>query len=166
LEFTVCFQGFWAPKTPSNGNKLLSGTPIAKVDDRILDSSIFKASSKAYVKETDEPATDMFLSPVAAPKELLQKFPPVYINVGNQDPLYDDTLHFSKLLLEAKTGKSVSVIENNLFVSEDLTVVTIDGFSHGYLHMMGFAPDVRKIVQQSGKWMQSRFSQHKADFYV
>jgi acetyl esterase/lipase len=38
-----------------------------------------------------EMANDYYLSPVAAPMELLEKFPPTYFLTGEKDPFVDDT---------------------------------------------------------------------------
>lgn len=48
---------------------------------------------KAYVPKDAHPS-DIYLSPIFASDELLSKFPPTRMILGEHDPLYDDCVRF------------------------------------------------------------------------
>lgn len=40
--------------------------------------------------------THPFISPGVTPDEILKQLPPVYLNAGSLDPLFDDAVHIAK----------------------------------------------------------------------
>eukprot|EP01104_Vermistella_antarctica_P008048 TRINITY_DN2003_c0_g1_i1.p1 TRINITY_DN2003_c0_g1~~TRINITY_DN2003_c0_g1_i1.p1 ORF type:complete len:700 (-),score=119.86 TRINITY_DN2003_c0_g1_i1:61-2079(-) len=68
--------------------------------DVVLPYAFLAVALDAYLP-TDtkyDPHTNPLCSPIVASDELLRKFPPCYISVGNKDPLHDDSIVFASKL--------------------------------------------------------------------
>ena len=100
---------------------------------------------QAYLAQGGDPFTDYYISPLRAPSALLSRFPPLFVHVGEVDPLLDDSLGFVKRVREAK-GAGVNG-------GGDCELVVIERVSHAYLHMAGMLQEAREAVQRSESWL-------------
>ena len=66
-------------------------------DDRIITPELQRAMALWYLGEnsTRNPATDIFLSPVNTPEDILAEFPKIWMMCGECDPFVDDTVIFA-----------------------------------------------------------------------
>ena len=90
-------------------------------DDRLLYFSVAKTCFQAYLPEEGDFEFDWMLSPGIAPDEVLAKFPPTTIFIGEKDSLRDDSLNFTYRLHKMGISRS--------------RLVEIQGLYHGF---MGF----------------------------
>ena len=70
----------------SDSSPVFSGKKTA---DEILSNEIIQKCSETYTYETN--FTNPLVSPVYAAKDLLEQFPPVYIQIGSKEILREDT---------------------------------------------------------------------------
>ena len=57
---------------------------------------------QAYLANGGDPFADFYISPLRAPLPLLARFPPLFIHVGEVDPLLDDSVGFVQRVRQAK----------------------------------------------------------------
>jgi acetyl esterase/lipase len=79
------------------------------------------------------------MSPAVAPVEVLAKFPPVYINVGSLDPLFDDTIYMARGIAQHNGGR----VKLNVY----------DGLGHGYLNLSNLVPQGREAADHLAQWV-------------
>lgn len=92
---------------------LSSSSPVfsgKKVSDELLSSDILQKCAVMYTYETN--LTNPLVSPVYAAKDLLEEFPPVYIQIGSKEILLEDVKAMAKLLKEAGDSCTVDIQEN------------------------------------------------------
>ncbi len=128
----------------------------------------------AYLKPGDSPSGDFFISPILAPLQLLARFPPVYIVVGTRDPLYDDSTIVTERCARARRRAPVlSPVRASIEKAKEgrperpVELDVLDGFSHGFLHMLMLVPEVERVVARTGRWMSAVLSNNaKANWVV
>lgn len=102
-------------------------------NDMILTPEYLLGMALMYLRKYPkaEPAKDHLLSPLNAPEEFLKQFPPTFIQIGDKDPLVDDSLLFYSKLKNFDKSVQLELLE---------------GISHGYLNMLGLLPEGRIAV--------------------
>ena len=83
--------------TAKNGKN--SGKAPKKLSDEILSSEVISKSADAYTYSSN--FTNPLVSPIYASKELLEDFPPTYIQIGEKEILLQDAKDFAKILQDA-----------------------------------------------------------------
>ena len=91
----------------SDSSPVFSGKKTA---DEILSNEIIQKCSETYTYETN--FTNPLVSPVYAAKDLLEQFPPVYIQIGSKEILLEDTKMMSTLLKEAGNECTLDIWQN------------------------------------------------------
>ena len=91
----------------SDSSPVFSGKKTA---DEILSNEIIQKCSETYTYETN--FTNPLVSPVYAAKDLLEQFPPVYIQIGSKEILLEDTKMMSALLKEAGNECTLDIWQN------------------------------------------------------
>lgn len=91
----------------SSSSPVLSGK---KVSDEILSSDILQKCAFLYTYETN--MTNPLVSPVYAAKDVLEQFPPVYIQIGSKEILLEDAKAMAKRLEEAGSSCTIDVQED------------------------------------------------------
>lgn len=81
---------------------------ISYFNDRIITPELTRAMALWYLgsNTTRNPATDMFLSPVNAPEDILAEFPRMWMMCGECDPFVDDTVIFAARVRQAVARKN------------------------------------------------------------
>jgi acetyl esterase/lipase len=95
---------------------------------------------QAYFRNGGNPKTDIYISPLRAPAELLAQFPPTYIHCGGVDPLLDDSVDFIQALKKANPDLEASLH-------------TFPGVSHAYMQITEFLPEGREANKLSMQWL-------------
>lgn len=111
------------------------------LEDPLVPYSFLKLCIESYLRPSDNPQSDPYLSPVIAPTSDLCHFPPVRIMVGTQDPLLDQSLELADKLLGA--GVSVKLAQ-------------FEGLGHGSLNLdlaIGVS-EARKMVNKGLEFLQ------------
>ena len=85
--------------SPLRSNTKTSSKAPKKLSDEILSSDVISKSADAYTYSSN--FTNPLVSPIYASKELLQDFPPTYIQIGQKEILLQDAKDFKNILLEA-----------------------------------------------------------------
>ncbi|MBY0308878.1 MAG: alpha/beta hydrolase, partial [Phycisphaerales bacterium] len=110
--------------------------------DCILPFAFLDMVIRVYIPEAlvlrakEEP----FLSPAHAPDDWLSRFPPTYIGVGDEDPLYHDSIQFAHRLHRLRRTVSLSVYR---------------GFPHGYLSFSALIKQATKIITETGHLLEN-----------
>jgi acetyl esterase/lipase len=75
--------------------------------DRIITPNFLSAMALLYLGQNSSanPLTDMLLSPVVTPDEILEEFPKVWIMCGECDPFVDDSVVFAARVRHAVAKK-------------------------------------------------------------
>ena len=81
----------------SCSRRFFSSSLLKTFEDILLNFSFLDTVLRAYIPEGMK-GENIFLSPLHAPKHLLQNFPLTYTISGREDPLYDQSLYFCYLL--------------------------------------------------------------------
>ena len=81
-----------------------------KMADEILSNEIVQKCSEIYTYETN--LTNPLVSPVYAAKDLLEQFPPVYIQIGSKEILLEDAKMMTALLREAGNECVLDIWQN------------------------------------------------------
>jgi hormone-sensitive lipase len=111
------------------------------LEDPLVPYSFLKLCLQCYLRPTDDPKTDPYLSPILIPFPVLSQFPPVRIMVGSEDPLKDHSWKLADRLLEAGVQVKLALFE---------------GMGHGALNMdltMGVS-DTRKMVNKGAEFLK------------
>ncbi|KAI1731965.1 alpha/beta hydrolase fold domain-containing protein [Ditylenchus destructor] len=119
--------------------------PIGAADKKKLSRAVTMSAKKAAVIQLEEASKfeshftellkvklprDHLMSPMYAPKELLQRLPPLYFLACHLDPLLDDTVTFAKRVRDA--GGRVASID------------LIDSLPHGFLNFSPMSVECRE----------------------
>ena len=105
---------------------------------------------QAYLANGGDPFADYYISPLRAPLSLLVRFPPLFIHVGEVDPLLDDSVGFMRRVRQAKGLKEREVGEDG-WRGE---LLVIEKVSHAYLHVAGMLQESRTALKQSEAWLR------------
>lgn len=111
------------------------------LEDPLVPYSFLKLCVQSYLRPSDTPKSDPYLSPILIPRSVLAQFPPVRIMVGTKDPLMDHSLKLADRLIEA--GVNVKLAQ-------------FEGMGHGALNMdlaIGVR-DTRKMVNQGTEFLK------------
>jgi len=111
------------------------------LEDPLVPYSFLKLCAQCYLRPSDSPKSDPYLSPILIPGSVLAQFPPVRIMVGTKDPLMDHSLKLADKLIEA--GVSVKLAR-------------FEEMGHGALNMdlaIGVS-DARKMVNQGTEFLK------------
>ena len=111
------------------------------LEDPLVPYSFLKLCVESYLRPSDNPQSDPYLSPLVASPSDLCHFPPVRIMIGTLDPLLDQSLELADRLLEA--GVSVKLAQ-------------FEGMGHGSLNLdiaIGVG-EARKMVNQGLEYLQ------------
>lgn len=68
------------------------------LEDQLIPYTLLKLCIQAYVPGEANPAFDPLLCPIHLSEELLRKFPPIRMMVGDADPLHDECWRFTDKL--------------------------------------------------------------------
>ena len=120
------------PAVAPSSNRLMA------LIDPLVNINFLKMVGKNYIPKECNPEIDPFLSPAITPIEILQEFPPTYINVGSLDPLFDDTVYFVKRLQS---------------VNKKVKLEVYDNLGHGYLNMTGYVPEGQEASKNLVSWV-------------
>ena len=112
--------------------------------DAVLPALYQMEICRSYLSNGGDPFTDYLISPLRAPPALLAHFPPLYIHVGEVDPLLDDSVAFVSKVRRATIARR--------WVGE---LVVVERVSHAYLHMTGMLQEGREAVGQSERWLRA-----------
>ncbi|EAR83697.2 hypothetical protein TTHERM_00827140 (macronuclear) [Tetrahymena thermophila SB210] len=112
IKYNVRIPDGIVPIYPALSLNLKKFTPsyLISLDDQILPHMFLKMCLQAYVNKDDgfDASTDPFLSPTCVSDEIIKKFPPVRLQIGNKDPLHDESYRFLHKLIN--NGKDVKMI--------------------------------------------------------
>ena len=112
--------------------------------DAVLPAQWQMRICQSYLSNGGDPFHDYLISPLRAPAALLAHFPPLYVHVGEVDPLLDDSVAFMTKVRRANSGRR--------WTGE---LVVVQRVSHAYLHMTGMLREGREAVAQSERWLRS-----------
>ena len=182
-------KGFSSPRRAANGTlkgsakkqqstqpkhmhtRLQLTSMISYFNDRILSPEMLRGMIMLYIPPDMRPdfSTDIYLSPLRAPEDMLAKFPKVYMLCGDKDPLTDDTLIFAGRLKQAhkqvfQGRKELGMIkEKEVFNFKDhVEQWMIPGVSHGFLQFVSVYHDGWKYIDQCVKWIETAFADSAA----
>ena len=149
--------------------KATNGSPPSSVTPSVHSSSRFVLSSRsrylhdgvlpglyqmricqAYLAAGGDPFNDCYISPLRTPLPMLARFPPVFIHVGEVDPLLDDSVGFMRRVREAKGLKDGEVAADG-WRGELLIIPRV---SHAYLHVSGMLKEGKEAIAQSEAWIR------------
>ncbi|EPZ33078.1 Alpha/beta hydrolase fold-3 domain-containing protein [Rozella allomycis CSF55] len=121
------------------------------LDDVIITPEFLIEMAHMYLGEKVNdvnPAKDIYISPIMANDDLLRLFPPVYIQVGDKDPFFDDSV-----ILAARM--------KHLFSDDDsfVQLKIYPGVSHAYLQMLSILPEAKEAVSNIGTYLENVFKQ-------
>lgn len=110
------------------------------LEDLIIPHTFLKICLNAYLGDSAN-INDPTVSPIHIENEILEKFPPTRIMVGNEDPLHDECFRFAEKLLMC--GKDVRIAE-------------YAGAAHGGLSysFKGGIKETRDMVMKAAVWMK------------
>lgn len=108
--------------------------------DPLLNAKVMLHAFDSYVPEGLRRVADKnpFLSPAVATDDVLRRFPPARIVVGEFDPLLDDSVYFYRRL--ARLGR-------------DVVISVQEGYGHGFLNMVSIIPDINSILDLVSIWL-------------
>ncbi len=92
------------------------------IENRILPQGILLLCLNAYAPVGLVDRKDVLLSPLLLPDEVVAKFPPTRIMVGDSDPLLDDSIRFADRLF-------------HLTAHQDVVLRVYEGVDHGFLSL-------------------------------
>lgn len=72
---------------------------LNSLDDMLLPHTFLKMCLSCYVPEEIRAELDPFVSPIRFSDEILSKFPPCRMFVGNRDPFHDDCCRLAERLM-------------------------------------------------------------------
>ena len=85
--------------SPSRTDGKANAKSVKKLSDEVLSSDVISKSADAYTYSSN--FTNPLVSPLYASRELLENFPPTYIQIGEKEILLQDTRDFKNTLLDA-----------------------------------------------------------------
>jgi hormone-sensitive lipase len=100
---------------------------MLSLEDMLLPHTFLKMCVDSYVRQTDDPSTDYYLSPLVTPHANLLRFPRTRLISGTKDPLHDDCLRFLERLVLAGVDAKATEYEGLLhgFLSYDMKLMGI-----------------------------------------
>ncbi|EJU04386.1 alpha/beta-hydrolase [Dacryopinax primogenitus] len=170
------------------GTRLTMTSRTGFFQDRIISPSMMRAMAILYIGSRHNPdfSTDYYISPILAPNNLLEKFPPLLMTCGEKDPFVDDTVIFAGRIREAKRARRVALRTASLnrdgFFGEGLRMTSkseqaklleekeedwvqthiYEGWSHGYMMMTALMPfGATAAIYQNADWMRMMFDKHE-----
>lgn len=155
-----------SPPTKHLNTRLQLTSMISYFNDRVLSPEMLRGMIMLYIPPDMRPdfTTDIYLSPLRAPEDMLAKFPKVYMLCGDKDPLTDDTLIFAGRLKQAhkqvfQGRKELGLIkEKEVFNFKDhVEQWMIPGVSHGFLQFVSVYHDGWKYIDKCAEWIQTAF---------
>ncbi|OMJ86205.1 hypothetical protein SteCoe_12345 [Stentor coeruleus] len=110
------------------------------LEDLIIPHTFLKICLDAYLGDSAN-VNDPTVSPIHIENEILEKFPPTRIMVGNEDPLHDECFRFAEKLMMC--GKDVRIAE-------------YAGAAHGGLSysFKGGIKETKDMVMKAAVWMK------------
>ena len=109
-----------------------------KISDEVMSGDVLRKSSSVYTYESN--TSSPLISPLLAGDELLQNFPPVFIQMGENEILLDDAKEFAKNLRTAGNECVLDVWPDMMFMFQ---------MADEYLHESHLALDqVGKVVTE------------------
>eukprot|EP00299_Pterocystis_sp_00344_P006984 c2035_g1_i1.p1 GENE.c2035_g1_i1~~c2035_g1_i1.p1 ORF type:complete len:619 (+),score=154.54 c2035_g1_i1:57-1859(+) len=126
---------------------------LQAVDDRMLPYSLLLVCLEAYAPPDKTERSNCLLSPLLAPTEVLSRFPPTRIMVGDHDPFHDDCVRFAYRLFTETAHKNVLLRVH-------------EGVNHGFLSlaMKGIGVKVFGLaVDQAGKYLNELLGREGAE---
>jgi hormone-sensitive lipase len=120
-----------------------SPSRLLSIIDPLLPTKTILECLKAYVPSENNLLDNPFLSPAIASDELLKKFPnSIFILTGSFDPLFDDSIFFTKRLLN---------------IHKKVRLKIFDEFPHGFLNLATFpqyGKEMKESIQFISNWIQ------------
>ena len=117
----------------SRSSKIISAK---KMSDEVLNSDILRKSSSLYTYESN--TNSPYISPLLAENDVLENFPPVFIQMGEKEILLDGAKEFKRKLEETGCRCQLDVWTDMMFMFQ---------MADEYLHQSHLALDkVGKIV--------------------
>lgn len=113
---------------------------LLSLEDLLVPHSFLKLCLEAYL-QGNENVKDPTISPVFIEDQILQRFPPVRMIVGTEDPLHDECFRFAEKLLES---------------GNDVKLALFSGAFHGGLNycFKGGVKETKDMVNKASVWMK------------
>ena len=113
---------------------------LLSLEDLLLPHTFLKLCLKTYL-QGKENVNDPTISPIFIENHILQKFPPVRIIVGTEDPLHDECFRFAEKLLNSKN---------------DVKLALFHGAFHGGLNFSftGGVKETKEMVDKATLWFK------------
>lgn len=85
---------------------------LYSIEDLLIPHTFLKICRSSYLQNSNlDPETDMYISPLKAPAEILCKFPATRIMVGQCDSLIDDCYRLTEKIMDAGCDVKLKVFE-------------------------------------------------------
>ena len=84
---------------------------VQSLDDMLVPHTFLKLCLESYLEDSSAAEHNPLISPLVAPDDVLEMFPPVRMMVGTKDPLHDDVLRFCERLLDCGVDVELKVYE-------------------------------------------------------
>ena len=113
---------------------------LLSLEDLLVPHSFLKLCLEAYL-QGNENVKDPTISPVFIEDQILQRFPPIRMIVGTEDPLHDECFRFAEKLLES---------------GNDVKLALFSGAFHGGLNycFKGGVKETKDMVNKASVWMK------------
>lgn len=157
-----------SPSRKHLNTRLQLTSMISYFNDRVLSPEMLRGMIMLYIPPDMRPdfTTDIYLSPLRAPEDMLAKFPKVYMLCGDKDPLTDDTLIFAGRLKQAhkqvfQGRKELGLIKDKeaFNFKDHVEQWMIPGVSHGFLQFVSVYHDGWKYIDKCAEWIQTAFAE-------
>jgi dihydroorotase len=98
---------------------------------------------KMYVEDFDRQNSNPYVQPIYYSSEQLQGMPSASVYVPGFDALCDQQIEFSRKLHSSGVDVQLNLLKSTI---------------HGFAYMFGKIPVARQAIEQSGTWIQNKFS--------
>eukprot|EP00002_Diphylleia_rotans_P040965 TRINITY_DN984_c0_g1_i1.p1 TRINITY_DN984_c0_g1~~TRINITY_DN984_c0_g1_i1.p1 ORF type:complete len:584 (-),score=127.55 TRINITY_DN984_c0_g1_i1:2193-3944(-) len=129
-------------------SRSFSPSRLFSLDDPLVSAQFLDICMKSVIPPTIDPVREYFLSPLMAPRDLLEKLPPTYLSVGKKDPLFDDAFFFAKrlcLIQGSKSDQSRRILKQMRIYQE---------VGHAYLNLVDLVPELEKPISDVSNWIK------------